>query len=149
MPPRPFVAHPVRITRWAEDRSVEHRFCASLVALDDGPDEVLVDEHGRVVAQGTIESLQDRARGLGHEIAVDQPLTSDVDVVGAASRVARRPSEDDCAGIDDVWNFGRGEPVDRPDDGLPWAGRAHRGREDPPGLGGAASVDGAAVGPPC
>ena len=105
MPPRPFVAHPVRITWWAEDRSVEHRFCASLVALDDGPDEVLVDEHGRVVAQGTIESLQDRARGLGHEIAVDQPLTSDVDVVGAASRVARRPSEDDCAGIDDVWNL--------------------------------------------
>ncbi|MCL8252042.1 hypothetical protein AERO_11665 [Aeromicrobium fastidiosum] len=105
MSSRRFAAHPVRITWWAEDRSVEHRFCASLVALDGGPDEVLVDEHRRVVALGTVGALQDRARALGHELVVDRPRGPDVDVVGSTARVVRRPTEADCAALDDAWSF--------------------------------------------
>jgi hypothetical protein len=102
---RSFEAYPVRVLWRAEDRSTEQRFCVSLVARDDGPDEVLVDEHGRVLAQASIKSLRARALALGHDLVDDEHAVADVDVKGAAARVTPRPTQDDCQAIDDVWSF--------------------------------------------
>jgi hypothetical protein len=102
---RSFDAYPVRVLWWAEDRSMEQRFCVSLVAHDEGPDEVLVDEVGRVLAQASLESVRARAHALGHDLVRDRPGPAPVDVFGAAARVTSRPTEDDCAAINDVWSF--------------------------------------------
>lgn len=106
MSDRPFDAFALRIAWWAEDRTVEERFCVSLLARDDdGSDEVLVDECGRVVAQASVESLRARAAELGHVLVEDAPGPSDVDLVGVRRRISAWPGEADCIAMVDALNF--------------------------------------------
>lgn len=106
-------AYPLRVLWWAEDRSVQARFCTSLISLDGRPDELLVDVAG---ARSRVTASPDRSDC--------EALDDVVNLLVEAGRSTGRPlqlSGDGAARVTDKIFWGTG--ILRPEREDPWRPR--------------------------